>query len=344
MSKASDQGHPLHEAVIEQGPGRKPRGRRRARKLARQSATMPAVPAVDEPQESRVVIGPLQPPTAAGGLVGVLQRRWLLRLLVRREMAKRYSGSFLGLLWSYIQPAIRFGVYYFVVLGLIRQSESVPQFALHLFCGIVFTHYFSETVSGGTRSIWANRSLVDRTSLPREAFPVASMLTAALHTFPQLVLLMAVCLLVGWQTDLVGIVSGLLGLAIVATFSTAVALFFSAVNVYYRDFQNIVSTLTQFMHFMVPMMYPVTRVMAVADTHPIIYQIYMANPVADAVVLLQRFFWHGALAANGELGSSTDFPNDLLERGAIMLVASLILLWLAQKAFTRLEVKFAERL
>ena len=343
MSDASDRGHPLHEAVIEQAPGAKPRGRK-ARKLARQALSMPAAPTLEEPPESRVVHAPLQPPTAAGGLVGVFQRRWLLRLLVRREMAKRYSGSFLGLLWSYIQPAIRFGVYYFVVLGLIRQSESVPQFALHLFCGIVFTHYFSETVSGGTRSIYANRSLVDRTALPREAFPVASMLTAALHTFPQLVLLMVVCVLVGWQTDLVGIVSGLLGLAIVVTFSMAVALFFAAVNVYYRDFQNIVGTLVQFMHFMVPMMYPVTRVLSVAHTHPIIYQLYMANPVADAVVLLQRFFWHGSLAANHELMASTKFPHHLLERGAVTLVVCLGLLWLAQKVFTRLEVRFAERL
>ncbi len=344
MSNASDQEHPLHEAVIEEGPGRKPRGRKRARRLARKAASMPVVPAIGEPQESRAVEGPLQPPTAAGGLVGVLQRRWLLQLLVRREMAKRYSGSFLGLLWSYIQPAIRFGVYYVVVLGLIRKSQSVPEFALHLFCGIVFTHYFAETVSGGTRSIWANRSLVDRTSLPREAFPIASMLTAALHTFPQLVLLMLVCVLVGWQTDLVGIVSGVLGLAIVVIFSTAVALFFSAVNVYYRDFQNIVGTLTQFMHFMVPMMYPVTRVMAVSHSHPLIYQLYMANPIAEAVVLLQRFFWFGSIQANGERNPSTAFPPGMLERGAITLVACLILLWFAQQAFTRLEVKFAEHL
>jgi ABC-2 type transport system permease protein len=274
----------------------------------------------------------------------VFRQRYLLRLLVRKGIQARYSGSFLGLLWSYIQPAIRFTVYYFVVIGLIRQHESVPQFALHLFCGIVFTHYFAETTAGGTRSIYQNRSLVTRTALPREAFPVSSMLTAALHTLPQLVLLMAVCALVGWTTDLVGVVAGLLGLAIVVTFSTAVAVFFSAINVYYRDFQNIVTTLTQFMHFMVPMMYPVTRVMSISDSHPIIYQLYLANPVADAVILLQRFFWHGSVMANHQLNSTTKFPPDMLQRGAIMLLVSLLLLWLAQKAFTRLEVKFPEYL
>ena len=342
MSNASDQEHPLHQAVIEKGSGRKPG--RRARRLARKSAEMPAVEAPEAPQEQRVVDAPLQSPAPTGGLVGVMQRPWLLRLLVRREMAKRYSGSLLGLLWSYIQPAIRFAVYYFVVIGLIRQHESVPQFALHLFCGIVFTHYFAETTSGGTRSIYQNRSLVSRTALPREAFPVSSMLTAALHTLPQLILLMVICALVGWTTDLVGIVSGLLGMAIVIVFSTAVAVFFSAVNVYFRDFQNIVSTLTQFMHFMVPMMYPVTRVMGIHANHPVIYQIYMANPVADAVILLQRFFWYGSVKANGELNGSAEFPHHMLERGAIMLVVCLILLWLAQKAFTRLEVKFPERM
>jgi ABC-2 type transport system permease protein len=99
------------------------------------------------------------------------------------------------------------------------------------------------------------------------------------------------------------------------------------------------------MHFMVPMMYPFSRVAGYADSHPVMYQIYMANPVADAVILLQRFFWQGVNVANGQQDSrAAVFPPNMLVRGVITLAACLVLLVIAQRIFTRLENKLPERL
>ena len=126
----------------------------------------------------------------------------------------------------------------------------------------------------------------------------------------------------------------------------ALALLFSAINVYYRDFQNIVGTITQFMHFMVPMMYPFSRVAGYADTHPVLYQLYMANPVADAVILLQRFFWQGVNVANGQGDSrAAVFPPDMLVAGRDHARSPAWCSWSSRSGiFTRLENKFPERL
>ena len=92
---------------------------------------------------------------------------------------------------------------------------------------------------------------------------------------------MVCCLFAAGTSPGPAVAAGVLGLLILVTFAMALALFFSALNVFYSDFQNIVATIMQFMHFMVPMMYPFSRVYAAHDdTHPILYQIYMANPVA----------------------------------------------------------------
>ncbi len=341
----------MQQGRIQEGAGRvRPSARkaRKARKLAaRKENQMPVVAAVDGPQEVRVVAGELRSPAPEGGLLGALQRPYLIRLIVRRELARMYSASVLGLLWSYVQPAIRFTVYYIVFGYLLNMHKDVPDFAIHLFCGIVFVHYFSETFSGGTRSIWLNRRLVQKMAVPREVFPLSSMLVAMFHTLPQLLLLTFFCTISGWQIDAVGAASGLLGLLIIMAFSMGMALIFSAVNVYYRDFQNIVNTITQFMHFLVPMMYPVHRIMKVEDSHPILYQIYMANPIADAVMLLQRFFWY-PVAKQSAVGAAQErallFPADLFQRGLITLAACLVLLWIGQRVFRRLEKKFPERL
>ncbi|RYE76504.1 MAG: hypothetical protein EOO74_08330, partial [Myxococcales bacterium] len=303
--------------------GRRENAAKRARRLAKRKAdSMPVVEAVDGPRKERVVDAELVDPSPRGGIVEVFGQWYLLKLIVRRQLASQYAASLLGLAWSYIQPAMRFAVYYFVVGAVLRVHADTPEFAIHLFCGIVMVHYFSETWSGGTRSIWQNRQLILKMRMPREVFPVAAMLVAAYHTLPQFLLLVVVCLIKGWSITWASLAAGLLGLGILVTFSMAMALFFSALNVFYRDFQNIVGTLLQFMHFMVPMMYPFSRVYAAAENHQWIYQLYMANPVAEAVVLMQKFFWWGVIPDEQKLNDHhlightvPEFPPDLYERG-----------------------------
>jgi len=290
----------------------------------------------------RVVDAPLAAPTADQGLIGVFRRRYLLRLIVSRQLAQMYAASLLGLLWSYVQPAMRFAVYYVVMGFVLRLHEDTPYFAIHLFTGIVVVHYFGETWSGGTRSIWQNKALVKKMRMPREIFPVASMLVAAYHTLPQMLLLVVACLLTGWHLTWTAVGAGVLGVCILVTFAMAMALVFSALNVFFRDFQNIVGTIMQFMHFLVPMLYPFTMIYAAHDSHPVLYEIYNANPVAQGVLLLQRLFWYPLIEDPSSLG--TQFPPDMYTRGFITLAVCLVFLWFAQKFFSRLENKFPERL
>lgn len=291
---------------------------------------------------ARVPGGPLAPPGPSGGLLDVFRRRYLLRLLVSKELKARYQGSFLGLLWSYVKPAVRFSVY-FVVMGIILElNRRAENFAIHLFTGMVLVHYFTETFSSGTRSIVKNRTLVQKMALPREMFPVASMLVSAYHTFPQLLILLGGALLTGWTPDLVGLGAGLLALAIVTVFGMALALMFSAANVFFRDFQNIVETFAIFVMWSVPMIYPFVLVKD-AFGGTLVESIYLANPVAEAVLLLQRCFWL-ATTSDPAATLADNFPDDLYVRGVVVLAACLALLGAAQVVFSRLERKFAERL
>jgi ABC-2 type transport system permease protein len=146
---------------------------------------------------------------------------------------------------------------------------------------------------------------------------------------------------IGWLFSLVGIAAGLLGLAILVTFSMALALIFSALNVFFKDFQNIVQTVTQFMHFLVPMMYSYSMLARMGEHHRWAYELYFANPLAEVVMLMQRLFWAPTLKP---AEYADEFPPDLWERGFVMLALCLGLLLVAQRFFSRLEGKFPERL
>ena len=291
-------------------------------------------------RERRRVDGPLEAPTSHGGLVDVVRRRYLLRLLVRREISARYQGSVLGLLWSYVNPLSQFLIYYVVIGLLLGLHEEVPNFAIHMFCGIIIVHFFNETFNAGTRSIVRNKSLVRRMALPREMFPVASMLVSAYHVLPQLVILLVACVALGWTPDPAGVVALLLALAIIMTLGTALALVFSAANVFFRDFSNVVNILTNLVRFGVPMIYPYSLV---EERFGAFAPYYLLNPIADAVLLVQRAFWVGS-TEHPQVTMAEHIPDNLFAYGVGALAASLVALVIAQIFFSRFNDKLPERL
>ena len=297
---------------------------------------------------------PMIDPAAKGGLIGVLRRRYLLRLMVRRELRARYIGSKMGLAWSYINPLSRFLTFYFV-FGIILLRGQIPFFAIHLFAGMVVVNLFTESFNSGTRSIMQNKSVVQKMPLPREIFPISSTLVSLYHTGPQLVILIVACLVTGSFTpDLPGLLAAVLALTIVVLLGAGMGLMFAAINVLYRDWTRVVQIFTQMLPFSVPMMYPYTLVHERFARFPLIEHLYLFNPITEAVLLMQRCFWINTISAEDERKAKEEwgfsaaldvnFPHYLFERGLIMLGASILFLVLAQWVFSRLDDKIPDSL
>lgn len=308
-----------------------------------------ATPVGDLERRHHLAETPMVDPAERLGLVGVIKRRYLLALMVRREINARYMGSKFGLAWSYINPAIRFATFY-VVFGIILGRGSVPNFAIHLFAGMIVVHFFTETFNAGTRAILSNKAIVQKMNVPREMFPIASMLVSLYHTFPQLIILLIACLATGWSPDAMGFVAFGLALAIVIVFSTAMGIMFSVVGVLFRDFTRIVQTFTNMAQFAVPMMYPYALI-SERFGDGWIHDVYLWNPLAEAVLLIQRCFWYTTISRQDELDNplydpayAANFPPYFYLRGVIILGACLLLLVLAQRIFARFDPRIPERL
>lgn len=293
---------------------------------------------------------PLGSPFSSGGLVDVFRRRYLLKLLVQKEVRARYQGSVLGVLWSYIQPLVRFCMYFFVIGLLLGLHDSVPNFPIHIFAALVCVHFFTETFSSGTRSIVQNKAIVRKMAMPREMFPVSSVIVSAVNSFPQLVILFVGAVAVGWSPDPGALLAAVLGLAIITVFGTALALLFAGLNVFFRDFQSVVATFSMIIMWSVPMIYPFEKVANGLGGTSVLYGLYLCNPLAVGVLLMQRAFWLPTTL--GEKGYPTDIqdigfpslPHHLFLLGGVMLAATLVILVICQLVFRRLEGKFAERL
>ncbi len=312
--------------------------------------TSPTPPHDRASREAALADMPLVSPAPQGGITGILRHRYLLKLLVKREVTARYTGSFLGMLWSYITPLTQFLMYIFIFTLLIGRGGNIENFAIHVFSAMMVVTMFTETVAAGTRSIVRNASLLQKSAMPREMFPLASLLVSIYHLWPELVILGVALYFVGWSPDLTALAAGVLGYAIIIVFALALGLALSVAQVFLRDTGNAVAVVNNFIRFGVPMMYPYAIVAERFRGHT---ELYLANPIADAVLLVQRCFWVPTTsdpAATATAVTSPDativaaMPDHLFTRGFVALGAALLMVVAAQWVFSRFENRIPERL
>ncbi|MDE8667353.1 ABC transporter permease [Pseudarthrobacter sp. H3Y2-7] len=279
-------------------------------------------------------------PGSGRGLLDVYGDRFLLKLLVRKEIKVRYRGSVLGLLWSYVKPLVQFLIY-FVALGIfLNLQRGTPNYAIYLFAGIVLVNFFTESLSNATRSIVDNRDLIRKIYLPRELFPVSTVWVSAAHFLPQLLVLIGACLVVGWTPSILQLAAVVLIFGMVAVLATGLGLMFGAVNVYFRDSENIVDMIVMVVTWASPVLYVWSMVERVMGPW---FWVYQLNPMTVAVEVFHWAFWEPTLKAD-QLVADT-MPPDLLTLWLpVAMLVTLAVLFLGQLTFRRLAIHFAQEL
>lgn len=287
----------------------------------------------------------LKNPGGTGSFTEFLRYRFLLRLLVRKEVHVRYQGTVLGMAWSYVKPLVRFFVYFFVIGVVLGLSREIPNYGVHIVAAMTMVHYFNEIFSSATNSVLRNKALVRKIYLPRELFPVASVFVSMVNIVPGMVVLAGAALLTGWHPEWETMPAMLLGLLLVTVFGMAVGLLFSGFNVYFRDFGKVVDVIIVLVPWSVPMIYAYDMIATRFEDYRWMLEIYLANPVAIAGMLFQRAFWVPTVdegqATNPDV---LELAPDLFARGVVLLLISVVLVVVAQRVFSRLEGNFAEQL
>lgn len=273
-----------------------------------------------------------------GGLREVLGRRHLLVLLVRKELRVRYRASLLGLGWSYVKPTVQFLVY-FVALGLVLRQNEIGDYAVYLFGGLMVVGVFAEAVGNATRSVVANGELVRKIFLPRELFPVASVCVAGVHLVPQLGVLLVASLVAGWRPDPVGVLALVAAVVLLAVLALGLGLVLAAVDVMFRDVENVVDLVLTVLVWTSPVLYPWHLVADLVGRTSWLLTLYQANPLTVAVDLVHRATWQTASPGNAAFATP-----DLLERSVLAFLVAGLSVVAGQRVFRRTSGRFAQEL
>ncbi|WP_307807120.1 ABC transporter permease [Naasia sp. SYSU D00057] len=275
-------------------------------------------------------------PGRGAGLIDVFRRRYLLTLLVRKEVQVRYRGSALGWLWSYVKPVTQFLVFFLALGVFLRLNGSIENYPIYLFSGLITINLFSEAFSNATKSLVDNAALIKKIYLPRELFPVASTLVAFVNFLPQALVLLVVCLFVGWRPTVFDILAILLGMAIIVCFAIGLGMLFGSVNVSFRDAQNFVELIILVATWVSPVLYQWTMVRDILPDWMLV--LYQLNPMTAAVELFHAGFWHPTTEG------AVDLPPNLAYYGLAAFGLAALTLLIGQFVFRKLEPRFAQDL
>ncbi|WP_298743342.1 ABC transporter permease [uncultured Microbacterium sp.] len=278
----------------------------------------------------------LAPPGVSSGLFEVARRRHLLSLIVRKEVQIRYRGSVLGWLWSYVKPLVQFVVFYVALGVFLGLNKSIDFYPIYLLSGITIVTFFNEAFANGTRSLVDNAALIKKIYLPREMFPVSSMLVAIVNTIPQIIVVVTIALFFGWAPSLDNIAALLLAMAIIAILATGLGMLFGAINVTFRDAQSFVEIIVMCAIWASPVMYQWQMVATQVPSW--LFVLYRASPLTAAVELFHYGVWFPLDPKDAET-----LPS-LWQFGFLALGVSVVVLIFGQFVFRRLEGRFAQDL
>jgi len=246
--------------------------------------------------------------------------RELLYFLMWRDIKVRYKQTVLGAAWAVIQPLITMIIftYFFGKLAKVP-TDGVP-YPVFVYAAVLLWTFFSNSVTNGANSLIGNSNLITKVYFPRLIIPSAAVGAGLLDFAIASILL--VCLLVYYGFSLTWAYLMVLPVIILTTlFALGVGIWFSALNVKYRDVRYALPFLIQIWFFVSPIIYPSSLV-------PKEYRwLLNLNPIAGLVE-----FFRAALFGR-------ELPWGSLVYVAVLTVS---LLAYASYTFRRMEQTFAE--
>lgn len=183
--------------------------------------------------------------------------------MIKREVVGRYRGSFLGLLWSFVNPILMLAVYTFVFsivfeVRLDQKSGTYDDkfaFALLLFAGLIMFNLFSECLSRAPGLILTNVNYVKKIIFPLEILPWVALGSALFHAGVSFLVLLAFLLCIDhpihWTLICLPIIVFPFLLLIIG-----LSWLLASIGVFVRDIGQFIGLILTVLLFMSPIFYP----------------------------------------------------------------------------------------
>ena len=245
--------------------------------------------------------------------------RELLKTNVHKEIRGKYKGSFLGVIWSFLNPLLMVVVYAIVFPYIMRIKQE--NYLIYLITGIIPWNFFTTVVTTGCNCVWINGGIIKKVFFPRSILPI-SVVSAGLINFLISCIVILLFLIIGGIGLSINILWVFPIAIIQGLFCLGILFILSAVNVYVRDVEYLVTFFINLIFYATPIIYNVEMLPERFRS------LLFFNPMAHFVNQYRNIFYYK---------TSPDFTSLFF-----MLCLSLIFLVIGYCVFQKLEKGFAE--
>ena len=191
-----------------------------------------------------------------GALKEIINDRKIIWKLAINDFKSRYAGSFLGVIWAFVQPVVTVIIYAFIFgagLKTLPTGDDYP-FLLYLIAGIIPYFYVNDAINSATNSIIEYSYIIKKMVFDIKLLPIIKVVTSFFVHLFFIVLSLIIFMLHGKIMNVYFI--QIVYYCFCATvLSLGITYLTSAINVFFRDMSQIVSIIMQFMMWLTPIMY-----------------------------------------------------------------------------------------
>ncbi len=247
--------------------------------------------------------------------------RELLKTSVKKEIRGKYKNSFLGVLWSFLNPLLQIAVYAFVFQGILKNPQE--NYAIFLCCALIPWTFFSTTISRAAFNCIENGNIIKKVYFPREILPISVVTSETVNFLISTIIIIAFVIFGGiglsWYIVFYPLV--LLAQYIMLI---GLSLIVSSVCVYLRDLQHFIGIFLQLMFYATPIVYSLDGISSN------LRWILELNPMTYIINAYRSIFYYQTM------------PE--LKPILILIAISVVLCIVGYLIFNKLQKGFAEQL
>lgn len=198
--------------------------------------------------------------------------RELLKTSVKKEIRGRYKNSFLGVIWSFLNPLLQILVY--AIIFPIILATKQEYYVIFLCCGLIPWNFFSTAINRAAFTMVENGNIIKKVYFPREILPISIVTSEAVNFLISTIIIIAFVMFYGLGITHVIIYYPLV-LLVQYVLLLGISFIVSSITIYVRDLQHLIGVALQLFFYATPIVYAADAIpeqfRAVLNLNPMTY-------------------------------------------------------------------------
>jgi ABC-2 type transport system permease protein len=188
-------------------------------------------------------------------MLEVFRYRDLVLALVARELKVRYRRSAIGFLWTMLQPLLMMMVLQVVFSSIFQMRLDFGNYSVYALAGLLFWNFFSQSIVASMNSLRGNAPLLRKVPIPKEVFPLATVISGIINLCLALVPLLLILIITGHRlTPALFFLP--VSILLAGLFTLGAGLLLSPLSVFFSDVVEMIGVALSILMYMTPVIYP----------------------------------------------------------------------------------------